>query len=61
MNYEIVGECSPTKVATFECGDICGNRRMWEEHPAAGSNASSSSKYQEIDCGVIATRSKFEN
>ena len=27
MNYEIVGECSPTNVVTFECGDICGNRR----------------------------------
>ena len=27
MNYEIVGECSPTNVATFECGDICGNQR----------------------------------
>ena len=27
MNYEIVGECSPPNVATFECGDICGNRR----------------------------------
>ena len=27
MNYEIVGECSPTNVATFECGDICRNRR----------------------------------
>ena len=27
MNYEIVGECSPTNVVTFECGDICGNLR----------------------------------
>ena len=27
MNYEIVGECSPTNVATFEWGDICENRR----------------------------------
>ena len=26
MNYEIVGECSPTNVATFQCGDNCGNR-----------------------------------
>ena len=26
MNYEIVGECSLTDVATFECGDIRGNR-----------------------------------
>ena len=27
MNFENVGECSPTNVATFECGDICGNQR----------------------------------
>ena len=27
MNYEIVGECSPTNVGPFECEDICGNRR----------------------------------
>ena len=26
MNYEIVGECSLTNGATFDCGDICGNR-----------------------------------
>ena len=30
MNYENVGECSQTNVATFECGIICGNRRYWE-------------------------------
>ena len=29
-NYENVGECSQTNVATFECGIICGNRRYWE-------------------------------
>ena len=27
LNYEIVGECRPTNVATFECGNICGNPR----------------------------------
>ena len=27
MNFEIVGECSPTNVATFECGDVCKIRR----------------------------------
>ena len=49
MNYEIVGECSPTNVATFECGDICGNRRRWEMKsqrlalmPAVRANASRS-------------------
>ena len=26
-NYEIVGECSPTNVVTFQCGDICGYQR----------------------------------
>ena len=35
MNYEIVGECSPTNVATFECGNICG-RLVGEEKLVAG-------------------------
>ena len=49
MNYDIVGECNPTNVATFECGDICGNRCLWERKsqrlalmPAVWANASRS-------------------
>ena len=49
MNHEIWGECSLTNVATFECGDICGNRRWcerWSQQlalmPAVQANASRS-------------------
>ena len=49
MNYEIVGECSPTNMGSFECGDICGNRHKWERKnqrlaimPAIRANASRS-------------------
>ena len=49
MNCEIVGECSPANVATFECGDIFGNRRWWDRKrqrltlmPAVRENASKS-------------------
>ena len=47
INYDIVGKCSPTNVATFECSNICENRRLWEKKsqqlalmPAVRSNAS---------------------
>ena len=49
MNYEIVGECSPTNMGKFECGDICGNQHKWERKsqrlaimPAIRANASRS-------------------
>ena len=49
MIYEIVDECSPSNMGTFECGDICGNRHKWERKsqrlaimPAIRANASRS-------------------